>query len=87
MNLARVARVSRLKHVTKRVFAFIGADTLVVLIGDNWIPVRGDGQRKWINDDGTIRNVTADDFETLESMVECEHCLEHGTGACQGECC
>jgi hypothetical protein len=36
---------------------------------------------------GTVYVVSDEDFATLESMVECKACLEHGTGACQGTLC
>ena len=75
----------------------VGEDSLIVQIdgSDKWCFVASNATNApfqpaiddWMDGRGKVLSVTDAEFKTLESMVECKACLEHGTGACQGECC
>jgi hypothetical protein len=68
----------------------LGANRLMVNLDgtDDWLEVRqGKGSlilAEWYS--GSRRFCLNESASKLESMVECKACLEHGTGACQGEC-
>ena len=101
-RVTRVSRAKHVFHTADGVDPTVKlwSKSAIKKVGQNRIMVNLDGTEDWLEVrqgkghlivaewySGARRFYLNESASTLERMIECSACLEHGTGACQGTLC